>query len=157
MTFEPPCKIFCTGFKGHHSQLLHMCGGQGYVCVAACKPSPFGERTSVGLKFRPEKVCFGLVGPHWYKLHVYTQLHKIVYICTRFTRVLSWFSTGYSPGGNNAHLAPEILNAKPGPKRFIDYSKQPVWAAGALMYELAGENVLYTATVYSGTPLIRTP
>ena len=117
--------------------------GQGYAYVAACKPT---------LKFRPVKVCFGLVGPHWYKLHVYTQL-----MCTRFTRVLSWFSTGYSPGGNNAHLAPEILNAKPGPKRFIDYSKQPVWAAGALMYELAGENVLYTATVYSGTPLIRAP
>lgn len=48
------------------------------------------------------------------------------------------YQHGYSPGGNNAHLAPEILNAKPGPKRYIDYSKQPVWAAGVLLYELAG-------------------
>ena len=46
---------------------------------------------------------------------------------------------GYSTGGNNAHLAPEVLNAKPGPRRFINYTKQPVWAAGVLVYELAGE------------------
>lgn len=50
--------------------------------------------------------------------------------------------TGYNPGGNNAHLAPEILNAKPGPKRFINYTKQPVWAAGVLAYELAGETCI---------------
>ena len=49
------------------------------------------------------------------------------------------YYTGYSPGGNTAHLAPEILNAKPGPKRFLDYSKQAVWAAGVLAYELAGQ------------------
>ena len=58
-----------------------------------------------------------------------------VYNCASTSRLY----TGYSPGGNTAHLAPEILNAKPGPKRYIDYSKQPVWAAGVLLYELAGE------------------
>ena len=47
-------------------------------------------------------------------------------------------SAGFGAGGNTAHLAPEILNAKPGPKKFLDYSKQPVWAAGVLAYELAG-------------------
>ena len=45
---------------------------------------------------------------------------------------------GFSAGGNTAHLAPEILNAKPGPKKYLNYSKQPVWAAGVLAYELAG-------------------
>lgn len=60
---------------------------------------------------------------------------------------VTFLTAGYNPGGNNAHLAPEILNAKPGPKRFIDYSKQPVWAAGVLAYELAGENIFKTAHV----------
>ena len=41
-------------------------------------------------------------------------------------------------GGNRAHLAPEILNSKPGPRNYLDYSKQSVWAAGVLAYELAG-------------------
>ena len=41
-------------------------------------------------------------------------------------------------GGNEAHLAPEVLNARSGPRKVIDYSKQPVWAAGVLAYELAG-------------------
>lgn len=46
---------------------------------------------------------------------------------------------GYiEPGGNAAHLAPEILNCKPGPRSRLNYSKQPVWAAGVLAYELAG-------------------
>ena len=43
-------------------------------------------------------------------------------------------------GGNEAHLAPEVLNVRPGPGKFIDYSKQPVWAAGVLAYELAGHD-----------------
>lgn len=46
--------------------------------------------------------------------------------------------TGIDVGGNNAHLAPEILNARPGPRKFINYTKQPVWAAGVLAYEFAG-------------------
>jgi len=46
--------------------------------------------------------------------------------------------TGIDVGGNNAHLAPEILNARSGPRKFINYSKQPVWAAGVLAYEFAG-------------------
>lgn len=45
---------------------------------------------------------------------------------------------GQDIGGNQAHLAPEILNCKAGPKSSLDYSKQPVWAAGVLAYELAG-------------------
>lgn len=45
---------------------------------------------------------------------------------------------GLDTGGNGAHLAPEILNSKPGPRSYLNYSKQPVWAAGVLAYELAG-------------------
>ena len=48
-------------------------------------------------------------------------------------------------GGNRAHLAPEILNCKTGPKSFLNYSKQPVWAAGVLAYELAGHPSPFTA------------
>jgi serine/threonine protein kinase len=43
-------------------------------------------------------------------------------------------------GGNEAHLAPEILNSRPGPRGRLDYSKQPVWAAGVLAYELSGHD-----------------
>lgn len=46
--------------------------------------------------------------------------------------------SGYDIGGNRAHLCPEILNAKPGPRYMISYTKQPVWAAGVLAYEFAG-------------------
>ena len=41
-------------------------------------------------------------------------------------------------GGNEAHLAPEILNTRPKPGKFLDYTKQPVWEAGVLAYELTG-------------------
>lgn len=41
-------------------------------------------------------------------------------------------------GGNEAHLSPEILNTRPKPGNFLNYSKQPVWEAGVLAYELAG-------------------
>ena len=44
---------------------------------------------------------------------------------------------GFDIGGNHAHLAPEVLNSRP-PRNMLDYSKQPVWAAGVLAYELAG-------------------
>ena len=50
----------------------------------------------------------------------------------------SSYVAGTDIGGNRAHLCPEILNAKPGPKRTVSYVKQPVWAAGVLAYELAG-------------------
>ena len=46
--------------------------------------------------------------------------------------------SGAEAGGNNAHLCPEVLNARPGPRKTIQYKKQPVWAAGVLAYELAG-------------------
>ena len=46
--------------------------------------------------------------------------------------------SGFDTGGNEAHLAPEILNSRAGSKRCLNYSKQPVWAAGVLAYELAG-------------------
>ncbi len=49
-------------------------------------------------------------------------------------------SVGYDIGGNRAHLAPELLNCRPGPRNQLDYSKQPVWAAGLLAYELAGHS-----------------
>lgn len=45
---------------------------------------------------------------------------------------------GFDIGGNAAHLAPDILNCKIGPRSRLNYSKQPVWAAGVLAYELAG-------------------
>ncbi len=41
-------------------------------------------------------------------------------------------------GGNHAHLCPEVLNARPGPRGTLPYVKQAVWAAGVLAYELAG-------------------
>lgn len=47
-------------------------------------------------------------------------------------------TVGTDIGGNRAHLAPEILTCRAGPRSFLDYSKQPVWAAGVLAYELAG-------------------
>ena len=37
-------------------------------------------------------------------------------------------------------MAPEILNTKARPGKVLDYSKQPVWAAGVLVYELAGHD-----------------
>jgi hypothetical protein len=58
------------------------------------------------------------------------------------------YNHGFSAGGNTAHLAPEILNAKPGPKKYLNYSKQPVWAAGVLAYELAGhKNPFQSGTI----------
>ena len=48
------------------------------------------------------------------------------------------FCTALPRGGNDAHLAPEILNTRPGPRKVLNYTKQPVWAAGVLAYELAG-------------------
>ena len=48
------------------------------------------------------------------------------------------FTAGTDIGGNRAHLCPEILNTKSGPKKTISYLKQPIWAAGVLAYELAG-------------------
>ena len=45
---------------------------------------------------------------------------------------------GIDVGGNRAHLSPEILNTRPGPRKTINYAKQPVWAAGVLGYEFAG-------------------
>ena len=43
-------------------------------------------------------------------------------------------------GGNEAHLAPEILNIKASAGKVLDYSKQLVGAAGVLAYKLAGHN-----------------
>lgn len=51
---------------------------------------------------------------------------------------VSYPYAGMDIGGNQAHLAPEILNCRSGPRSTLDYSKQPVWAAGVLAYELAG-------------------
>uniref|UniRef100_A0A0A9X0X9 non-specific serine/threonine protein kinase n=3 Tax=Lygus hesperus TaxID=30085 RepID=A0A0A9X0X9_LYGHE len=39
-------------------------------------------------------------------------------------------------GGNPALMAPEVINATPGPFAVIDYSKSDAWAAGAIAYEL---------------------
>ena len=54
-------------------------------------------------------------------------------------------SSGYDIGGNRAHMCPEVLNAKPGPRGTISYIKQPVWAAGILAYELAGHTSPFEA------------
>ena len=50
----------------------------------------------------------------------------------------SFSLAGIDLGGNCAHLSPEILNARRGPRKFVSYVKQPVWAAGVLAYEFAG-------------------
>ena len=47
-------------------------------------------------------------------------------------------TVGTDIGGNRAHLAPEILTCRAGPRSLLDFSQQPVWAAGVLAYELAG-------------------
>ena len=53
-------------------------------------------------------------------------------------------SAAIPKGGNEAHLAPEILNERCGRNKSLNYSKQPVWAAGVLAYELAGhQNPFY--------------
>jgi serine/threonine protein kinase len=50
-------------------------------------------------------------------------------------------------GGNEAHLAPEILNERPGPGKVLNYTKQPVWAAGVLAYELAGHTNPFSSNI----------
>ena len=40
--------------------------------------------------------------------------------------------------GNEGHQSPEILNARPGPSKFLHYKTFTVWAAGVLAFELAG-------------------
>ena len=42
-----------------------------------------------------------------------------------------------SIGDLNSYLAPEILNAIPGPSNFLDYTSHYTWTAGALSYDLA--------------------
>ena len=42
-----------------------------------------------------------------------------------------------SIGDLNSYLAPEILNAIPGPSNFLDYTSHYSWTAGALSYDLA--------------------
>ena len=65
---------------------------------------------------------------------IYTQGNKIY----NLLELLHDIITGMVSGGNPAHLAPEVLNARPGPRKRISYRKQPVWAAGVLAYELSG-------------------
>ena len=66
---------------------------------------------------------------------------------TYYQLLLLLLLTGIDVGGNNAHLAPEILNARSGPRKFITYSKQPVWAAGVLAYEFAGHRSPFESDV----------
>ena len=55
---------------------------------------------------------------------------------------------GVIKGGNDAHLAPEVRNARDGSKKNVSYVKQPVWAAGVLAYELSGhKNPFLVGTV----------
>lgn len=57
-------------------------------------------------------------------------------------------SVGTVRGGNQAHLAPEVQNVREGPRKFISYEKQPVWAAGVLAYELSGaQNPFFQDTI----------
>ena len=59
--------------------------------------------------------------------------------------LLPFSTAGADIGGNRAHLCPEILNSRPGPRKSVSYVKQPVWAAGVLAYELAGHQSPFTA------------
>eukprot|EP00118_Oscarella_pearsei_P004647 m.20163 g.20163 ORF g.20163 m.20163 type:complete len:218 (+) comp27983_c0_seq1:1775-2428(+) len=45
---------------------------------------------------------------------------------------------GVVRGGNPAHLAPEVHNARGGRGRYIEYAKQSVWALGVICYEMCG-------------------
>ncbi len=56
---------------------------------------------------------------------------------------------GFDIGGNEAHLAPEILDSRPGGRRYLNYLKQPVWAAGVLAYELAGHKNPFLSLPFS--------
>lgn len=49
-----------------------------------------------------------------------------------------YYEGGTDIGGNRAHICPEVLGTKPGPRKVVSYDKQPVWAAGVLAYEFAG-------------------
>jgi PTEN induced putative kinase 1 len=43
-----------------------------------------------------------------------------------------------SRGGNRALMAPEVINAEPGPFSHINYTSSDLWAVGAIAYELFG-------------------
>ena len=72
---------------------------------------------------------------------------RLIIINSEYTLSLSLslsLSAAIPKGGNEAHLAPEILNERCGRNKSLNYSKQPVWAAGVLAYELAGhQNPFY--------------
>ena len=52
---------------------------------------------------------------------------------------LPYLTREMDKGGNCAMMAPEIKCAEPGRNSVLDYSKADLWAAGALAYEIFGE------------------
>lgn len=52
---------------------------------------------------------------------------------------LPYNSHDMDKGGNTALMAPEIVNAEPGPFTRLNYSKADLWAAGAIAYEIFGD------------------
>lgn len=70
-------------------------------------------------------------------MKVLADYNRIELVCISLLLFLV-FTAGADIGGNRAHLSPEILEVRPGARKFVCYIKQPVWAAGVLAYELAG-------------------
>ncbi|XP_046419795.1 serine/threonine-protein kinase Pink1, mitochondrial isoform X1 [Neodiprion virginianus] len=52
---------------------------------------------------------------------------------------LPYSSHDIDKGGNSALMAPEIVNAEPGPFTSLNYTKADLWAAGAIAYEIFGQ------------------
>ncbi|XP_012258012.2 serine/threonine-protein kinase Pink1, mitochondrial [Athalia rosae] len=52
---------------------------------------------------------------------------------------LPYNSHDIDKGGNTALMAPEIVNADPGPFASLNYTKADLWAAGAIAYEIFGQ------------------
>lgn len=51
---------------------------------------------------------------------------------------LPYNSLDIDKGGNAALMAPEVVNAVPGPFTNINYTKADIWTAGTIAYEIFG-------------------
>lgn len=52
---------------------------------------------------------------------------------------LPYTSHDVDRGGNSALMAPEVINAEPGPFTSINYTKSDLWTVGSIAYEVFGE------------------
>ncbi|XP_054707495.1 serine/threonine-protein kinase Pink1, mitochondrial-like isoform X2 [Uloborus diversus] len=71
--------------------------------------------------------------------------------CCSESLKLAYYSNDVGKDGNMALMAPEIINAEPGPFSVLDYSRADLWTAGTLAYEIFGEKNPF----YSSNSLLR--